>query len=403
MTYITNSKLSLNDTYLDAFGRLHTSSPYKIFEYFGEYGDLGNKYDTVTAGTASISTTDNYRTINLNVGTAQGDKCLRQSSRYMRYIPGQEMEILMTGVLGTAKTGVESRIGYYDATDGFYFAQTAQGPAVVKRSSSTNQIIYVYQSQWNQDKLDGTGKSNITLDLSKTHIFKLTFQFLGVGCINFSYIINGEEILVHKMYHANIESTIYMMSPNLPIRYEIENLTATSSSTSMKQICSSVTQSGNPDTDGKLFNIDSGASKDCIVGAWKPILSISLGDLLNGYKYKGFYNINHSQLVTTNGKIAAYKLILNGTLTGPSWVHVSTNKSAMKYDKTATAISGGSILHGGYIIANNTTTIDFSSYPQIARTFYSKPYTAQDTLTIVAQGLEFTSAVVANLNWFESQ
>jgi hypothetical protein len=87
MTYITNSEVSLNETYFDIFGRLHTSSPYKVFEYFGEYGDLNSKFDTITAGTASVSTTDNNRTIDLNVGTSLGDKCTRQSSRYMRYIP----------------------------------------------------------------------------------------------------------------------------------------------------------------------------------------------------------------------------------------------------------------------------------------------------------------------------
>jgi hypothetical protein len=311
--------------------------------------------------------------------------------------------MMLTGVLGNSKAGVESRIGYFNQTDGFYFAQTEQGPAIVTRSSSLNQTSYIYQSQWNHDKLDGTGPSKITLDLTKTHIFKIAFQFLGVGAIEFSFIIDGKLIIAHTVYNANLKNTIYMISPNLPLRYEIENIAATASATTMKQICSSVTQSGSPDTDGRLFNIDSGASKDCIVGAWKPILSIGLNSTLAGYTYKGFYNVNYSQLITTNGKIAAYKLILNGTLTGAVWTDVATNKSAMRYDRTATALTGGSILHGGYIIANSTTIIDFTSYPQVARTFYSRPYGQQDTLTIVAQGLEFTSGVGANLNWFESQ
>lgn len=309
---------------------------------------------------------------------------------------------MFTGVLGPSKAGVESRIGYFDETDGFYFCQTAQGPAVVKRSSSTNQTVYYRQSDWNGDKLNGTGKSGITLDLTKTQIFKIAFQFLGVGIVKFSLIIDGSEITIHEIYHANQLPTIYMSSPNLPIRYQIENLSSTSSASTMKQICCSASQSGSPDTDGKLFNIDSGASKSCIVGTWNPIISISLNELLNGVKYKGYYNINNTQMLSSNGKNASYKLILNGNLTGAAWQNVDANSSAMRYDRTATAISGGIVLHGGYVVANSLTIIDFSTYSHFVRTFYAKPVGTQDILTIAAQGIDFTSTISASMNWFES-
>lgn len=89
MTYLnlTNTELNFDKNYFDVFGRLQTSTALKVFEYFGEYGDLDKKFDNLFSGTASISSTDNYRTIDLNIGTAQGDRCTRQSSRYMRYIP----------------------------------------------------------------------------------------------------------------------------------------------------------------------------------------------------------------------------------------------------------------------------------------------------------------------------
>ena len=79
----------------------------------------------------------------------------------------------------------------------------------------------VLQSSWNTDKLDGTGTSGVTLDTTKTNIFWIDFEWLGVGTVRYGVVVNGAFICCHKTHHANLLTLVYMSTPNLPIRWEI--------------------------------------------------------------------------------------------------------------------------------------------------------------------------------------
>lgn len=402
MSFVINDELNYNDKLLDAFGRLKVSNPKKIFDATSEYGDLSGRYQTLTTGTGSVTFNSNDSSMLLNVGTASGDSCTRESTRYMKYTPGMALTVMMTGVLGSPKNNVVTRIGYYDDSDGYYFQMTSTGAAIVERSSSTGSVVettYVYNN-WT-GVLNGTLP---TIDFSKTQIFMLDLQWLGVGRVRLMLDIDGKIFVAHEINHANILAYTYIRTACLPIRYSISNTGTTASPSTMKQICSCVITDGSDVVDGVMFSADSGATKTIAQGAWTPVLSLRLSTLLNGAKYRGHFIINKTQIVNTvNSQTGAYKILLNPTLTNANFVNANASRSAMLYDISATAVSGGTVLTGGYVSINSVVELDFVDIPEASHTFYSKPTGANDTITIIAQGYTGTVGIGVTANWFEVQ
>lgn len=77
------------------------------------------------------------------------------------------------------------------------------------------------QSTWNIDKMDGTGASLTTLDLSKMQMFYIDYTWYGAGAIRFGFKNNrGEIIYCHRIPNNNVNYEAYMRSGNLPARYE---------------------------------------------------------------------------------------------------------------------------------------------------------------------------------------
>lgn len=90
------------------------------------------------------------------------------------------------------------------------------------------------QSQWNLDKMDGTGPSGINLDLSKMQMFYIDYSWYGAGFVRYGFrAANGNVTYVHKMVNNNVNTEAYMRSGNLPARYEsiTQPMTTTTTST----------------------------------------------------------------------------------------------------------------------------------------------------------------------------
>jgi hypothetical protein len=93
----------------------------------------------------------------------------------------------------------------------------------------------VPQSAWNIDKMDGTGPSGYTLDLSKMQMFYIDYTWYGAGFVRWGLRgPNGNVTYVHRMPNNNVNSEAYMRSGNLPGRYE------TNTFSKVTQITSSV-------------------------------------------------------------------------------------------------------------------------------------------------------------------
>jgi hypothetical protein len=86
---------------------------------------------------------------------------------------------------------------------------------------SKTQELRIPQSQWNMDKMDGTGPSGYTIDLSKMQMFYIDYTWYGAGFVRWGMRgPRGNVVYVHRMLNNNINTEAYMRSGNLPARYE---------------------------------------------------------------------------------------------------------------------------------------------------------------------------------------
>lgn len=387
-------KVTFADGAQDAFNRLRISEAISQFGAKFTYGVEEKLFNTTTTSGGTSTFLPNEAAYNLTVPTTNGARVLRQSFAYFQYHAGKSQLILMTGVFGSAVSGCVKRIGYYDDNDGLFYIQNGTaGFGVCERSSTSGSPVdtITYQSSWNQDKMDGTGPSGITLDVTKTNIFFIDFQWLGVGTVRYGVEINGTPYFVHYSHHANNTFTqVYMKSAWLPIRYEIINSSTTTGST-LKQICCAVMSEGGVEEVGNLYCAANTSSVAIGTGSWTPIISIQVGTTLNGYPFRGKLQITDIETLINGNQPAAYAIIEGGTLSGASWTSVGS-PSAVSYDTSATSISGGTqrmiVMNGKSGTSSNTQPDELSGY---AGTIY----------TIACKAVGGASNASAAINWRE--
>lgn len=101
---------------------------------------------------------------------------------------------------------------------------TYRGPSRSGVKYLKTQTYRVPQSQWNMDKMDGTGPSGYNLDISKMQMAYIDYTWYGAGFIRFGLrAVNGDIVYCHKMPNNNVNTSAYMRSGNLPGRFESTN------------------------------------------------------------------------------------------------------------------------------------------------------------------------------------
>lgn len=351
-----SSRLTASGTATDAFGRLRVSEPLTLFDSFHRYQDNA-KFVTSTSGTANTEYQVNQSVVDMNVGTTSGDKCYRESKRVFAYQPGKSLLIMNTFVMNAQKTNLRQRVGYFNTQNGVFFENDGTGNYLVLRSYTTGSVVEtrVAQANWNVDKFDGTGISSQSghpdrgnLDITKSNIFWVDIEWLGVGDVRCGFVVDGLMVPAHIFHNDNINTTTYMTTAILPVRLEIENTGTTASISKMKQICSTIVSEGGYTLAGKArsISIPITTPKDLpTAGTFTPILSIRLKDSFKDaiavLKDVEFFGV-------TNNTSYRYKIIIDGTLTSASWVSAGTD-SPIEYDISATAISNGRDATVGYV------------------------------------------------------
>jgi hypothetical protein len=80
------------------------------------------------------------------------------------------------------------------------------------------------QSQFNIDKLDGTGISGYNINLNKMQMMGISFSWYGAGFIDFMCRgPDGNMVLAHRMKQNNLNDEAYMRSGNTTVRYQAIN------------------------------------------------------------------------------------------------------------------------------------------------------------------------------------
>jgi hypothetical protein len=386
----------------DAFGRLRVSNPLTLFDSSHRYKD-NNLWEELVVGTGStvgFSTTEGL--INLGIGTTAGCSVIRETTKVFAYQPGKSLQVMNTFVMDAPKTNLRQRVGYYGADNGMYLELDGDTLYFVERSLSLGTTTRVAQSDWNIDKLDGTGVSGYTLDICKAQIMWMDIEWLGVGTVRLGFVIDGKFIHAHSFHHANLIQSTYITTASLPLRYEIANTGITTSSSNLKQICSTVISEGGYNLNGiqQAVGIAITAPRTLTTeGTYYPIVSIRLKtSALDAIAILTALSAMPIATGAYNWQIRA-----SGTTGGGTWVSAGDD-SAVNYNITGTSYTGGRILASGFFTASNqgSTQIDLPREAlfkfQLERNaLTSTPY--EITLVITSNGANDT--VVGSIDWEE--
>jgi hypothetical protein len=360
---ITEVTTTPEATQLDAFGRLRTSSPMTLFDSSHRYRD-NNLWSSLTAVSASYVFNQNQGLMELNVTGLSGSSVIRETTKVFSYQPGKSLLVMNTFVMASSATNLRQRVGYFGQDNGIYFQLDDGVMSFVERtlvngSPSSETIVPV--SAWNGDKLDGTGPSGFTLDITKAQILWTDIEWLGLGTVRTGFVIDGKFIVCHSFHHANRIASTYITTASLPLRYEITNKAATGVSKTLKQVCSTVISEGGYELRGLQQAVGTPVQTPVdltTAGTVYTVLSIRLKATPN--RLDAIVILTAISLLgTTNNATYNWQVRASGTSNGGTWIDAGVD-SAVEYKIGGGTYTGGRILASGYMYGSNqgSTSVD---------------------------------------------
>jgi hypothetical protein len=391
----------------DAFGRTRTSSPLTLFDSSHRYAD-NNLWATLTGGSTSTSASAEFiqtqGLIELKVDALSGSKVYRETTKVFAYQPGKSLQLLNTFTFNQAKTNLRQRVGYFGVDNGIYLELDDDALYMVERSITSGSLSSnrIPQSQWNVDRLDGSGPSGLVLDITKAQILWADIEWLGLGTVRTGFVINGQFVPCHYFHHANLIDSTYITTGSLPLRYEIENKAATSGPSKLKQVCSTVISEGGYELRGLQQAAGTAITAPkalATAGTFYPVISLRL----KSTKLDAIVILTAISVMGLDTGIYNWRAIASGTTIGGTWTDAGVN-SAVEYKLDGTGLSGGRVLASGYFTSNaqGTTSIDILKEAlfkfQLERnSFTSTPF----ELTLAVTASTATELVHGSMDWEE--
>ena len=338
---------------VDSFGRQRVSNPEMIFnskQIFDNQPLYWNDIEESGSGTSSTHSTDTASTV-LAVSASTAGKRTRQTYMRFNYQPSKSQLIFITGVLRKSGggSGIIYRMGLFDDDNGIFLQRSNSTVSLVVRSSTSgtpSDSNSATQANWNIDKMDGSGGSGINLDFTKSQILVIDFEWLGVGCVRLGFVVDGRVFYCHQFNHANNISGVYMSTPNLPVRYQIEN-TGAGIASSIECICSAVISEGGKEE--VATNLYASTGTTAIIGTKNQ------NNAILGLKLKNDYigctiDVIDISILMASSDIYEWSLVLNPSVAGTFTYSDITNSPLQKAvgNGSTNIASGGTIVAGGY-------------------------------------------------------
>jgi hypothetical protein len=260
MSYFEKTRILAADSpSIDAFGKWRVSQPTTLFDS-KQVVDSGSFYfDIKTTTGATVTWNSGSADSTLKVTSTSGSRAIKQTKRIFVYQPGKSQQIICTGKFGNRVDGIKKSFGSFDDDNGYFFQMSGSSFGVVLRKTinGVRTDTFISQSNWNLDKMNGSGPSANILDTNKAQIFMMDYEWLGIGRIRYGVVQKGALIYVHEITNYNSLETVYLRNPNLPVRYEISTHKNTTTGSLMTQVCSTVISEGGFDNTGKRVVVTS--------------------------------------------------------------------------------------------------------------------------------------------------
>jgi len=342
-----------------AFGELATATKSPRIQLQFAYNINRDEVSVSVTGNATVYQSQPFAVCS---ATATNTSATLVSKNNLHYRTGQGGLVFFTSIFTTGKENSTQLVGLGSETDGLFFGYSGTVFSILRRDNGTE--YWIHQSTWNSDPLDGTGSSSMILDPTLGNVYKIQYQWLGFGAINF-FVENpalGSLSLVHQIKYANSSTVTTLFNPSLPLYIQAKN---GSNNTNITVKVPSMAAF----VEGELIN--TGLLNSIYREQVVDLTGTNIVTIQNKPTFSGITNRKYVQplmvsLADAAGTDAIFSLTLNPTFSSSNYIDISTDTSVVSYtvSNPATAqgplITGGRVLATFFVDAGLSTTIDIS-------------------------------------------
>lgn len=307
---------------------------------------------------------------------------------YSNVGPGWEVHSMGAKVFFHAYDA-SSRTGTYEITT----ATSATGTFGQSLAGVAPTETRVAQADWNEDKMDGSGHSRMTIIPTNGNVYKVQYQWLGFGPID--YFIQEPSTknfqLVHRVAYGNANIVPSITNPTLPLYLLSKNI-ANATDIVVK------VGSHSAEVEGKIDNLGvpktAAIKNKTITTSETPIFTIHSHDIYQSLTNRVEIILKSISASTVGGtKSIIFRIRRNATLTGASFSPIDSNTSTIHLDTSATAMVGGDELFAFDLPKDGSDTIPLSGL--------NLGMVAPEFLTVSGQTTSASSTASTTLNWLE--
>ena len=392
----------------DAFNRLRVGTPLTLFDSKLLYDKSPLFWDEATVSGSGMTSTylSDESAVEIACSDATAGTMVRQTFQRFNYQPGKSQRIFITGILDGAGsgTGITQRLGYFDDNNGVYFQVKDGVFSLGRRSEASGAVVdtTITQAEFNGDQFPDLGGYDFnnpycqpTVDFTKTLIFCISFEWLGVGSVIYSVIIDTVEYVLHIAHHSNNLTQVYMRSPNLPVRYELSN-DGTGGVAKIKCICSSVISEGGSEDTGILrYTSTEGTHLDA--DAADTLYAVIGIRLKSTHLDTTIKLVNQTLLAETNDDFE-WQVVLNPTVAS-TFTYSDLTNSAVQVAKgvTANTVTNGTVLLGGFGSNSVPTSSELLNSIRLGASIAG----VRDEIVLCVRPLAINLDIQASLTWRE--
>jgi hypothetical protein len=410
---------------VEPVGKIQLQFPYNINQDY-----VNALTGTTTTGSGTVTHSSPFAV--LSTTAAINSTALLISKDRLHYQPGRGSEALFTAKFTIGAVGSTQLIGlgnlssnttltFANIQDGFFFGWSTNATTglaefgILWYYNGTFPTSYtsgtpggfIPQSTWNVDRFNSTtvsstNPSGVLLDTTKGNVYKIQYQWLGFGIINF-FIENpstGVLTVVHRIQFANSSTTTSLKNPTMQLMAAVSNTTNASNIALSFPSLSGISEGLINPTHDSRFSVRSGVAATAIplpVGTFNSILTIHNKPIFQGLTNQVEIYPEFISMLMTTATDVVISLILNPTFGAAlAYADVSTNTSITEYSATVTTITAGT---GTVLLSFYLGTIISTQMEDLND--YNLKLEPNDVLCLAASRINGAGQVLAAISWRE--
>ena len=324
----------------DAYGNL-LSAPItrKLYANFAYHINPRTVKTTLVAGGTVTKNSDSLGV--LSTSTTTSSSATLESRQSLNYENGLGSVVRFTAIFSSGVTGTTQVIGLGNSDNGYFFGYNGVDFGILRRQDGVD--TWVSKSSWNVSKFS-------SFDPTKGNVFQIRFQ-AAFGAIDF--LIGGSSTgrfkLVHRVKYSNNFLVPSVYNSSLPLHAKVDN-----GSTTLDIILKIGSMAAFVEGKSKDLGLGWAIENDTTFPSNTETLIVALRNLatFNGVtNQQSAFIKQFAASVIGPEQTAMYKFYMQAAVSGGSWSDISTNKSVIESNTTATLSSGD--LAGGFMVGRD--------------------------------------------------